>query len=84
MTNSSNTPFTVGMMRLMLGESGGPVLLNRAAEEIRQLDNVLRVRADAQHEELEIVFSRPAPDLLRRIHAALQTARLTAVAGSPR
>jgi hypothetical protein len=60
------------MMRFTLREDGETDFLGRAAEQIRQLPSVLRVRTNPSRQEIEIMFKQPAEGLLRQINNALQ------------
>ena len=62
----------VGMMRFTLREEAETDLLGRAAEQIRQLPSVLRVRTNPARQEIEIVFKQPSEGLLRQVNTALQ------------
>jgi hypothetical protein len=70
--NSATTVPEVGMMRFTLREDGETDFLGRAAEQIRQLPSVLRVRTNPSRQEIEIVFKQPAEGLLRQVNNALQ------------
>ena len=70
--NSATTVPEVGMMRFTLREDGETDFLGRAAEQIRQLPSVLRVRTNPTRQEIEIVFKQPAEGLLRQVNNALQ------------
>jgi hypothetical protein len=70
--NSATELSEVGMMRLTLREESQTDFLGRAAEEIRQLPSVLRVRTDPTRQEIEIVFKHPADGLLRQVNNALR------------
>ena len=61
----------VGMMRFTLREDDETDFLGRAAEQIRQLPSVLRVRTNPERQEIEIVFKQPAEGLLRQVNNAL-------------
>jgi len=63
----------VGMMRFTVRDEGEMDFLGRAAERIRQLPNVLRVRENPSRQEIEIVFSQPAEGLLRQVDNALRS-----------
>ena len=63
----------VGMMRFTLRENDETDFLGRAAEEIRQLPSVLRVRENPARQEIEIVFKQPAEGLLRQVNNALRS-----------
>jgi hypothetical protein len=60
------------MMRFTLREDGETDFLGRAAEQIRQLPSVLRVRTNPSRQEIEIVFRQPAEGLLRQVNNVLQ------------
>jgi len=62
----------VGMMRFTLRENGETDFLGRAAEQIRQLPTVLRVRTNPTRQEIEIVFKQPAEGLLRQVNNTLR------------
>jgi len=70
--NETNVVPEVGMMRFTLREDGEVDFLGRAAEQIRQLPSVLRVRTNPTRQEIEIVFKQPAEGLLRQVNNALQ------------
>jgi len=60
------------MMRFTLREDGETDFLGRAADQIRQLPSVLRVRTNPSRQEIEIVFKQPSEGLLRQVNNALQ------------
>jgi hypothetical protein len=60
------------MMRFTLRENGETDFLGRAAEQIRQLPTVLRVRTNPTRQEIEIVFKQPAEGLLRQVNNTLR------------
>jgi hypothetical protein len=64
--------FEVGMMRFTLRENGETDFLGEAAEQIRQLPTVLRVRTNPTRQEIEIVFKQPAEGLLRQVNNTLR------------
>jgi len=70
--NSTTTVPEVGMMRFTLREDGETDFLGRAADQIRQLPSVLRVRTNPSRQEIEIVFKQPSEGLLRQVNNALQ------------
>ncbi len=61
------------MMRLTLREDSEADFLERAADQIRRLPSVLRVRTNAARQEIEIVFKQPAEGLLRQVNDALKS-----------
>ena len=61
------------MMRFTLREDTETEFLGRAAEEIRQLPSVLRVRTNPARAEIEITFKQPAEGLLRQVNNALRS-----------
>ena len=63
----------VGMMRLTLREDNEMEFLERAAQEVRRLPCVLRVRTNAARQEMEIVFKEPAAGFLRQVNDALKS-----------
>ena len=63
----------VGMMRLTLREDNEMEFLERAAQEVRRLPCVLRVRTNAVRQEIEIVFKEPAAGFLRQVNDALKS-----------
>ena len=63
-----------GMLTLVV-HTGDGVDLPLAGDRIRLLPDVLRVRVDANCNQLEVGFQTPADELLNRIHRALQLAR---------
>ena len=63
----------VAMMRFTLRAENETDFLERAAEEIRQLPSVLRVRTNAARQEIEIVFKQPAEGLLGQVNDALKS-----------
>lgn len=69
-------PGSTGMLKLALRESENSLFLARAAEHLRRLSAVLRVRIDGAADQFEIIYRQPAPDLLREVHQALRQARL--------
>jgi hypothetical protein len=70
--NIATTVPEVGMMRFTLREDGETEFLGRAADQIRQLPSVLRVRTNPSRQEIEIVFKQPSEGLLRQVNSALQ------------
>ena len=60
------------MIRFTLRDEHETDFLERAADEIRRLPSVLRVRTDASRQEIEIVFKQPADGLLRQVNDALR------------
>jgi hypothetical protein len=71
--NGARQPSEVGMMRFTVRDEGEMDFLGRAAERIRQLPNVLRVRENPARQEIEIVFNQPAEGLLRQVDNALRS-----------
>ena len=63
----------VGMMRLTLREDNEMEFLERAAQEVRRLPCVLRMRTNTVRQEMEIVFKQPAEGLLRQVNDALKS-----------
>jgi hypothetical protein len=61
------------MMRFTLRDESETDFLERAADEIRRLPGVLRVRTDTVRQEIEIVFHQPAAGLLRQVNDALKS-----------
>ena len=71
--NDARQMSEVGMMRFTVREEGEKDFLGRAAERIRELPNVLRVRENPARQEIEIVFKQPAEGLLRQVDNALRS-----------
>ncbi len=71
----------MGMIRLVVRADCTPDCLRRAGELVRQIPVVARVRTDEPSRQLEILFCRPAPGLLREIHLALKAAATELLAG---
>jgi len=71
--NDESCGSEVAMMRFTLRNESETDFLERAADEIRQLPGVLRVRTNAVRQEIEIVFNQPAEGLLRRVNDALKS-----------
>ena len=61
------------MMRFTLRDETETDFLERAADEIRRLPGVLRVRANVARQEIEIVFKQPAAGLLGQVNNALKS-----------
>jgi hypothetical protein len=70
----------VAMMRFTLRDETETDFLERTADEIRRLPNVLRVRTDVARQEIEIVFKQPADSLLGQVNSALR--RVQALVGT--
>ena len=77
-----NQPSNVGMLNLAMCGGHAPEQIRLAAEQIRQLPGVLRVRLVPDASWLEIVFEGPATDLLAQVHHALKTAVESVAAAS--
>jgi hypothetical protein len=69
-----NQPSHVGMLNLTMCGGHSSEQIRLAAEQIRLLPGVLRVRLEAETPRLEIVFEGPATNLLAKVHNALKTA----------
>ena len=74
----------VAMIRFTLRDERETDFLERAADEIRRLPNVLRVRTDVARQEIEIVFKQPADGLLRQVNDALKSVSARMPAGRMR
>jgi hypothetical protein len=70
------------MLKLSAHSRDGEDYLHRAAEPIRAMSGVMRVRVLPELQQLEIVFRHPAPGLLHSIHLTLQSGRAKVVAGN--
>ena len=73
-----NQPSKVGMLNLAMCGGHDSEQIRLAAEQIRQLPSVLRVRVAPDASRLEIVFECPATDLLAKVHNALKSVAETA------
>jgi hypothetical protein len=82
--NNTTQVFEVGMMRFTLRENGETNFLGQAAEQIRQLPTVLRVRTNPTRQEIEIVFKQPAEGLLRQVNNTLRAVGMEMTASKVR
>lgn len=71
----------LAMLKLSLRNASGADYLEQAAEQLRRLPRVTRVRVDVGLGQIEIVFQYPAEGLLRQVHIALQSVHCEIVAG---
>jgi hypothetical protein len=71
--NSESRGPEVAMMRFTLRAENETDFLERAADEVRRLPSVLRVRTNPVRQEIEIVFNRPAEGLLRQVNDVLKS-----------
>jgi hypothetical protein len=78
---NQNERSELAMLKLTVRDNSDAAYLERAADQIRRLPNVVRVRADVRSGQIEIVFQHPVEGLLRQIHGALQSAHCETVAG---
>jgi hypothetical protein len=82
--NDARQMSEVGMIRFTVREESETDFLGRAAERIRQLPNVLRVRANPARQEIEIVFKQPAEGLLRQVDNVLRSVGMEMTASKVR
>lgn len=71
----------LAMLKLSLRDHSDGDYLEQAAEQIRRLTGVIRVRADLRLGQIEIVFQYPAEGFLRQVHTALQSVHCEIIAG---
>ena len=82
--NDARQMSEVGMMRFTVREECENDFLGRAAERIRELPNVLRVRENPARQEIEIVFKQPAEGLLRQVDNVLRSVGMEMTASKVR